>query len=430
MSIIERAAQKLAEKKKKRPVEKEDGVKAPLTTSTIEEAMAERLDQPIDPALDNADISAREDRSPPGSDWPELGEGDSYREADEPLAPEPDIDSSPAVKASMKEDDSPFDLPFSDDDTLAELEEELKNELRNVELEAVADVSESSEESFDEASASWNDVEDAAEEAGGDWNFDDVEPDAENILQLTQIDRNLLLSPEAGKTRTAEEFRIIKRPLLLKAFDRDGRAVEHSNLIMVTSSVQSEGKTFTCLNLAISIAMELDSTVLLVDADVAKPGLSKLLKISNRPGLIETLTEEHDDLSQLLLHTDIPKLTILPAGERHKRSTELLSSLKMRDLLDEMASRYSDRIVLFDSPPLLESTEAFVLASQMGQVVLVVEAESTSQMMVKESLTHFPNTDNVSIILNKCKDNIFSSLMTGKYSGYGYYGYGEEPDKG
>ncbi len=264
-----------------------------------------------------------------------------------------------------------------------------------------------------------------------DWHFDDVETGEERLIPLTKLSPGLLLSPEGGRTRTAEEFRIIKRPLLVKAFDRKDQGDQHHNLIMVTSAVQSEGKTFISLNLAISIAMEMDSTVLLVDADVAKPGLSRVLKVPQRPGLIEQLTDEHEDLSDLLMRTDIPKLTVLPAGERHKRSTELLASLRMREFLDEVASRYSDRIVLFDSPPLLESTEATVLASQMGQVVMVVESESTPQMVVKEALSQLESQDNVSLVLNKCKESVFSNLLSGKYSGYGYgYGYGAEPDSG
>jgi protein-tyrosine kinase len=265
------------------------------------------------------------------------------------------------------------------------------------------------------------------------WNFGDIGGTDEHVIEITKLNPGLLLSPEGGRTRTAEEFRVIKRPLLVNAFDRRDEGHKHSNLIMVTSAVQSEGKTFVSLNLAISIAMEMDSTVLLVDADVAKPGLSKVLQIPGRPGLIEQLTSDHDNLADLLVRTDIPKLTVLPAGQQHKRSTELLASLRMRELLDELASRYSDRIVLFDSPPLLESTEAFVLASQMGQVVMVVESESTSQMVVKEALSQFDNLDNVSLILNKCKESLFTTLLSGKYSGYGYgygYGYGSESDRG
>ena len=252
------------------------------------------------------------------------------------------------------------------------------------------------------------------------------EGSAAAVIPITQLDPDLVLSPEGGRDRLAEEFRLIKRPLVTRALDQRERAEGHPNLIMVTSSLQAEGKSFVSLNLAISIAMEMDSTVLLVDADVAKPGLSRYLGIADRPGLIDRLVDERRDLTYLLQRTDIPKLTVLPAGSRHKRSTELLASSKMRALLDEMASRYADRIVLFDSPPLLESTEAGVLAAQMGQVVFVVASETTSQMLVKEALTAFDHLDNVSVVLNKVR----SGMLSGKYGyaygyGYGYGSYGE-----
>jgi exopolysaccharide/PEP-CTERM locus tyrosine autokinase len=189
---------------------------------------------------------------------------------------------------------------------------------------------------------------------------------------------------------------------------------KQGNLIMVSSSVKGEGKTFTSLNLAMSIAMDLDSTVLLVDADVAEPGLSKALGVKDKPGLIEHLDDQQRDLSRLLLRTDIPNLTILPAGRRHKRSTELLAGRAMKRLVHELANRYPNRIVLFDSPSLLQTSEASVLASLMGQVLIVVEYEMTSQVIVKEALSQFENVDNVYLILNKCKENIFS----------GRYGYG------
>jgi protein-tyrosine kinase len=259
-----------------------------------------------------------------------------------------------------------------------------------------------------------------------------ADPDDPNLLRITEIGHGLLLSPDAERTRSAEEYRVIKRPLVVRAFEPATIPGRYPNLIMVCSSVQSEGKTFTSLNLAISIAMEMDSTVLLVDADVAKPGLSKVLGVFDHPGLIEQLADDHGDLADLLLRTDIPKLTVLPAGQRHRRSTELLASQRMRRLLDEIASRYPDRIVLFDSPPLLESTEAAVLASQMGQVVMVVESERTSQMLVKEALAQFETLDNVSLVLNKVKHNLFTDLISGKYSGYGYgygYGYGADRDR-
>lgn len=239
-------------------------------------------------------------------------------------------------------------------------------------------------------------------------------------LAVTALGSELLLSPEGGRSRLAEEFRMIKRPLLVNAFDRQSAGRAYPNLLMVTSALKGEGKTFTSLNLAISITMELDSTVLLVDADVARPGLSTLLGIADRRGLLDRLLDEQADLGQFLIKTDIPKLTVLPAGQRHKRSTELLASGAMRRLLVEVATRYPDRIVLFDSPPLLETTEASVLAAQMGQVVIVVAADATSQDVVQEALSQFQKGDCIYIVLNKRTD----SLVAGRY-GYGYgYGYG------
>ncbi len=249
-----------------------------------------------------------------------------------------------------------------------------------------------------------------------------------DVLRFNNLGLEGIISSGSERSRIAEEYRMIKRPILQRAFGQGNGAGEHQNLVMVTSSVEGEGKTFTSLNLAISMAMELDRTVLLVDADLAKPGLSRRLRVQSLPGLTERLLDESLDLKSLLLRTDVPKLTILPAGHRHRRSTELLASNTMRKLLDELAVRYPDRIVLFDSPPLLATTEASVLAQQMGQICLVVESARTPQFLVKEALSQLQDKDRVSLLLNKVKRDLFSGY--GKYyygyrSGYGY-GYGQE----
>lgn len=220
---------------------------------------------------------------------------------------------------------------------------------------------------------------------------------------------------------------MIKRPLLQRAFSEQATTGEHPNVIMITSSVAGEGKTFTSLNLAISVAMELDRTVLLVDADLANPGLSRLLKVQDLPGLTEHLVDEKLPLRNLLRHTDVPKLTVLPAGRRHRRSTELLASNAMKNLLDELATRYPDRVVLFDSPPLLATSEASVLAEQAGQICLVVESATTPQFLVKEALGLLSHQDRVSLVLNKTRDELLSGRR-GYYYGYRYrYGYGYGP---
>jgi protein-tyrosine kinase len=251
-----------------------------------------------------------------------------------------------------------------------------------------------------------------------------TEPEGPMVLPIHGLHLEGFISPQTERSRTAEEFRMIKRPLLQRAFSDQRATGEQPNLIAVTSSVAGEGKTFTSLNLAISIAMELDRTILLVDADLANPGLSRLLKAQDLPGLTERLLDDKVALKDLLLHTDVPKLTVLPAGRRHRRSTELLASNNMKGLLDELATRYPDRVVLFDSPPLLATSEASVLAEQAGQICLVVESASTPRFLVKEALGLLRHQDRVSLILNKTRDDLLSG-RGGYYYGYRYgYGYG------
>jgi len=225
------------------------------------------------------------------------------------------------------------------------------------------------------------------------------------------------LSLEQGNSGLAEEYRIIKRPLLYNAFGKAAEGIKRSNLILVTSSVPSEGKTFTAINLALSIANERDKNVLLIDADVAKPTLAKRLGITTSPGLIEYLEDDSLSFSDISLTTDIANLQVIPAGKRHTFSTELLSSDRMVQFVDELSECYSDRIVIFDSPPLLAATQAEVLASLVGQIVLVISAENTMQSTVQEAIKRLEDRDVVLALLNKAKHG-----LTMDYYGYGQYG--------
>jgi exopolysaccharide/PEP-CTERM locus tyrosine autokinase len=209
---------------------------------------------------------------------------------------------------------------------------------------------------------------------------------------------------------------VIKRPLLTNAFNKGPGMIKNGNLIMVTSALAGEGKSFCTVNLAMSIAMEMDRTVLLVDADVARPSIPKILGVGTERGLLDLLVEEDLSLADVLIKTDVEKLTLLTAGRRHSHSTELLASRNMEELLKELAERYADRVVIFDSPPLLLTSEARVLASQMGQIVLVVEAETTSQQAVKETLRQIESCDVVNLIYNKTR-----AFSGGEYYGYYYH---------
>lgn len=243
-------------------------------------------------------------------------------------------------------------------------------------------------------------------------------------LDLPSLALQGFLVPGASRSQLADQYRVIKRPLIDNAMGKGTAAsLKHANLIMVTSALPGEGKSFTSLNLALSIAAELDHRVMLVDADVARPSVLRMLGLSRGPGLLDVL-EDRVALSDVLLRTNVDKLTLLPSGTPHPRATELLASDAMRSLLDEMARRYPDRIIIFDSPPLLLTTESRVLASHMGQVVVVVHAEKTRQSVVQQALATIESCPLKLMLLNQASANSAGSYGEGYGYGYGY-GYGE-----
>jgi protein-tyrosine kinase len=243
-------------------------------------------------------------------------------------------------------------------------------------------------------------------------------------IDLFKLGHRGFITPDSSSTLVAEEFRVIKRPLIRNAMGRSAGAVRNGNLIMVTSALPGEGKSTTSLNLAMSIAMEVDNTVLLVDADVARPSLPETLGVEARPGLLDVLGGKID-LAEALLPTNVSKFAILHAGTPHPKATEMLASDSMRQMLDEMANRYSDRLIVFDSPPLLLSNESRVLASHMGQIVVVVEAESTMHGTLLEALATIESCPVKLLLLNKAK--AYGGGAYGTYGTYGGspYGYGQ-----
>ena len=240
-------------------------------------------------------------------------------------------------------------------------------------------------------------------------------------LNLEAIAASGLLVPHAMCSQLADEYRVIKRPLIANAMGKSGVPINNGNLIMVTSALPGEGKSFTAINLAISIAMELDNTVMLVDADVARPSVLNMLGLPPAPGLLDVVAKNSVDISSVLMRTNIEKLSILPSGTQHPRATELLASDAMVRLLDDMASRYSDRIIIFDSPPLLLTTESRVIATHMGQVIMVVNAGNTAQAAVLQAVATIEACPVKMMVLNQSRQAASDGY------GYGYgYGYGNE----
>ncbi len=226
------------------------------------------------------------------------------------------------------------------------------------------------------------------------------------------------LTPDQPMTRQSEEYQHIKRRVLGNMTSGALNSNRPSNLILITSSVPGEGKTFTSVNLAISLAMEVDHTILVVDTDIMKRDLSRALGVVDRKGLFDLLSSPHLRLEDLLVRTNLRNLVVLPVGTKRDGSTELLASMRMRELADEIARRYHDRVVLFDSPPVLATTTASALAPLVGQVVLVAEAGSTKHETIREALQRLDRVTITGVILNKGKQAAAAS-----YDYYGSYYY-------
>lgn len=236
-------------------------------------------------------------------------------------------------------------------------------------------------------------------------------------IDLERLEAAGFITPAVPDSKLLHEFRVIKRPLIENALGKSAAMNANGNLIMVTSALPGEGKSFVSLNLAMCIAMEVDSTVLLVDADVVAPSMPKLLGLPTTKGLLDVLTGGDVGFADVLLRTNVDRLALVQAGTPQRGASELLASEAMTQLLKEVSSRYRDRIVIFDSPPLLATTESRVLASRVGQVVVVVEAERTTHQMLESALSMVESCPIVLTMLNKASKSDHESY-------YGYPGYG------
>ena len=237
-------------------------------------------------------------------------------------------------------------------------------------------------------------------------------------VDIAQLANAGYLVPGSPRSTLADEFRGIKQPVLKNARPDAEAPIRLGNLIMVTSALPGEGKTFCALNLALSIASEVDSSVLLVDADVVRPAILERLGLTQSgqsyKGLLDLLTDPSLDLSEVILKTNVPKLSVLPAGTPRINSTELLASNSMEELLADISSRYADRIVIFDAPPLLATTESRVLAARMGQILMVVNEGATTKADISQAFASVQACPIVLSLLNR-------SSSSSELQQYGYY---------
>jgi exopolysaccharide/PEP-CTERM locus tyrosine autokinase len=249
---------------------------------------------------------------------------------------------------------------------------------------------------------------------------------AAETRRVIHVDRDRLQAAghlPSGKMErlVSNQYRHIKRPVIKNALGRGAEPVPNGHLVMVTSSLPGEGKTFSSLNLAMSIAREKDLEVVLIDADIAKATVSRIFGVQAMPGLLNALADDLLDVESLILPTDVKGLSILPAGQCAEEdiATELLASTRMDEIASRIGARSAHRIALFDSPPLLLTNEARVLASLMGQILLVVRAGVTPQQAVMEAIGYVDEEKPLGLVLNQSKGH-----APGSYYGYGAYGYG------
>jgi receptor protein-tyrosine kinase len=247
-----------------------------------------------------------------------------------------------------------------------------------------------------------------------------VEPQIERQIEpqiridLARLRKAGMVTPTGGRERVFDEFRIIKRPILLNV-SKDGNAADsRRNLVMVTSARPGEGKTFTAISLAMSVVAEQDVHVLLVDADLSKRNLSHTLGLRGRPGLIDLLCKNPPPLADVLLTTDVPRLNVLPAGGDHPLANELLAGPTMRQLVRSISDRYRHGLIIFDTSPALVSTDPSVLALSVGQVIMVVQANRTSRSSVQEALALLKGCDQIHLVLNR----VPLSELTDQYGRY------------
>lgn len=192
---------------------------------------------------------------------------------------------------------------------------------------------------------------------------------------------------------------------------------KHLNTIMITSPDVGEGKTITAINLAVAIAREIDHTVLLVDADLKRPSVHKYLGLAPEYGLTDYLAGRKE-LSDILIKTGLGKLVFLPAGKSPQNTAEVLSSDRMKNLIQELKRRYRDRYVIFDTSPLLVASDALPLSDVMDGVILVIQATRTTPETAARALSLLNGANILGAVFNAVPEYLAKNL----YPYYHFYG--------
>ena len=216
--------------------------------------------------------------------------------------------------------------------------------------------------------------------------------------KIAMVDRdtlrhNRLVSHFDGNL-ISDQYKIIKTKILQKT------QKEGLNTILITSAFAGEGKSVTSANVAISLAKEMIHTVLLVDADLRKPSLHKLFGLQSEAGLSDYLLEG-PSLQDLFINPGIDRLLLLPGHLYIDNSTEAVGTPKMERLVSELKSRYPERYIIFDSPPLIEGADSLILSKYVDGVILVIEAGKTQIQHIKRALSLLEGKNLIGLVLNK-----------------------------
>ena len=235
------------------------------------------------------------------------------------------------------------------------------------------------------------------------------------IVPFKQLAAKNYLTPATPRSALLEQYRRIKRPLLKRAFSEMNADRVKSRIIMVTSAKSGEGKTFSAINLAMSITMEQDNTVLFIDADMHKAASSSALGLpENCSGLTDYLASDTANYTDYIYQTQLPGLHIMPAGTAKPNSTELFASARMAQLLTNLCAKSNRQLIVVDTPPLLQTTEASAIIDHAGQIAFVVAAEITPRSVVSDAIAQISREQYVGLILNK------SRMVKADSYAYGY----------
>jgi receptor protein-tyrosine kinase len=235
------------------------------------------------------------------------------------------------------------------------------------------------------------------------------------IVGMAALERAGMFDWTHGRTRISEEFRLAQRQLLRSAFAPTAEA-GLSNLLMVTSARPGEGKSFTALNLAGSVALQGDHHVLLVDSDAKRDSICQALGLADAPGVLDLASDTSLDPAEVILKTEIENLSILPVGQERGRSSELFASREMMHLVQRLGRRYSDRLLILDAAPCLSTSDPAALAPVVGQILFVVEAERTQRDEVEAALDLIQSCPLIMLLLNKVQ--MSTRYTFGAYSNY------------